>query len=107
MTVNKPPDKSAATFFGKQSEQLSQQIAELIPGGVDSTFRSFKEVGGHTIFFERAQGSRLFDVDGNEFIDYLGAWGPAILGHCVPEVVAACQQALAEGPVFGSPHRME
>ena len=95
------------TFFGPKSARLSEEIAALIPGGVDSPFRSFKEVGGHTIFFDRALGSRLYDVDGNEFIDYLGAWGPAILGHCVPEVIAACQEALSLGPVFGTPHRLE
>lgn len=107
MSVNPSTEKQANTFFGKQSAELSAEIAKYIPGGVDSPFRSFKEVGGHTIFFERAQGSRLYDVDGNEFIDYLGAWGPAILGHCVPEVVAACQETLAAGPVFGAPHRLE
>lgn len=107
MSVNHSTEKRANTFFGKKSEALSAEIAELIPGGVDSPFRSFKEVGGHTIFFERASGSRLYDVDGNEYIDYLGAWGPAILGHCVPEVVKACQDVLAAGPVFGAPHILE
>ncbi len=107
MSVNHSTEKRANTFFAKKSEALSAEIAELIPGGVDSPFRSFKEVGGHTIFFERASGSRLYDVDGNEFIDYLGAWGPAILGHCVPEVVKACQDVLAAGPVFGAPHTLE
>ncbi len=95
------------TFYGKRSAELSGEIEKLIPGGVDSPFRSFKEVGGHTIFFDKASGSRLFDVDGNEYIDYLGAWGPAILGHCVPEVVEACKKAVELGPVFGSPHVYE
>lgn len=90
-----------------RSQQLSKEIAELIPGGVDSPFRSFKEVGGDTIFFNRGLGSRIFDVDGNEYIDYLGAWGPAILGYCYPEVVAACQQAVASGALFGAPHEAE
>jgi glutamate-1-semialdehyde 2,1-aminomutase len=95
------------TFYCKKSAQLSAEIEELIPGGVDSPFRSFKEVGGHTIFFKRALGSHLYDLDDREFIDYLGAWGPAILGHCVPEVVKACQEAVEFGPVFGSPHLYE
>lgn len=95
------------TFFAEQSAKYSEEIARLIPGGVDSPFRSFKEVGGHTLFFARAQGSRLFDLDGNEYIDYLGAWGPAILGHCVPTVVEACKKAVEHGPVFGSPHMYE
>ncbi len=98
---------SRETFYGKNSAEFSKQIEELIPGGVDSPFRSFKEVGGHTIFFDRAVGAYLYDLDGNKYIDYLGAWGPAILGHCVPEVVAACQEAIQNGPVFGSPHKYE
>jgi glutamate-1-semialdehyde 2,1-aminomutase len=89
------------------SAKLSEEIAELIPGGVDSPFRSFHEVGGHTIFFHSAHGAYLIDVDGNNYIDYLGAWGPAILGHCPPAVVAACQKAISMGPVFGAPHAME
>jgi glutamate-1-semialdehyde 2,1-aminomutase len=89
------------------SARLSEQISEVIPGGVDSPFRSFHEVGGHTIFFHSAQGAHLIDVDGNTYIDYLGAWGPAILGHCPPTVVAACQRAVSMGPVFGAPHAME
>ncbi|MCC7532174.1 MAG: aspartate aminotransferase family protein, partial [Candidatus Melainabacteria bacterium] len=56
-------------------------MATLIPGGVNSPFRSFHEVGGHTIFFKAAQGAQLTDIDDNLYIDYLGAWGPAILGH--------------------------
>lgn len=104
MTVRGLP---AETFYAQRSAKLADEIAQLIPGGVDSPFRSFNEVGGHTIFFARASGSRLCDVDGNEYIDYLGAWGPAILGHCVPEVVEACKQAVELGPVFGSPHTFE
>lgn len=90
-----------------KSAALSKQIADHIPGGVDSPFRSFSEVGGHTIFFNRASGAYLYDVDGNEYVDYLGAWGPAVLGHCVPSVVAAAQNAIASGPVFGAPHEYE
>jgi glutamate-1-semialdehyde 2,1-aminomutase len=90
-----------------RSRQLSAEIAGYIPGGVDSPFRTFAEVGGHTIFFNRASGSKLFDVDGNEYIDYLGAWGPAILGHCHPDVVTATQEAIAMAPVFGAPHELE
>jgi glutamate-1-semialdehyde 2,1-aminomutase len=104
MTVGQ---RSTETFFAEKSAQLSAEIAQLIPGGVDSPFRSFKDVGGHTIFFPKAKGSRLYDADGNEYIDYLGAWGPAILGHCVPEVVEACCRAVQNGAVFGSPHENE
>lgn len=90
-----------------KSAQLSIDIQRVIPGGVDSPFRSFHEVGGHTIFFERGAGSHIYDVDGNEYIDYLGSWGPAILGHSHPQVVAAAQEAVAASAVFGTPHRLE
>jgi len=100
-------EKERASFNTSLSQALSEQIAGVIPGGVDSPFRSFKEVGGHTIFFAKAKGSRLVDVDGNSYIDYLGAWGPAVLGHCPPEVVTACQKVIADGPVFGAPHALE
>ncbi len=86
---------------------MSEQIASVIPGGVDSPFRSFHEVGGHTIFLERASGAYVFDVDGNKYIDYLGAWGPAVLGHSPPSVVAAARKALESGAVFGTPHALE
>ena len=89
------------------SAEYSQQIAQLIPGGVNSPFRSFKDVGGHTIFLAGATGSRVYDVDGNEYIDYVGAWGPAILGHCPPDVMEACQRTLLLGPVLGAPHEFE
>jgi glutamate-1-semialdehyde 2,1-aminomutase len=104
MTVG---EQTSETFFSANSARLSIELAQLIPGGVDSPFRSFKEVGGHTIFFSRAKGSRLYDIDGNEYIDYLGAWGPAILGYCPAEVVEACQKAVELGAVFGSPHENE
>lgn len=89
------------------SEKLSFEISRLIPGGVNSPFRSYHEVGGHALFIARGKGSKVFDVDGNEFIDYLGAWGPAILGHCPPDVVRACQETLSYGPVLGAPHETE
>jgi glutamate-1-semialdehyde 2,1-aminomutase len=89
------------------SEKYSAAIEKLVPGGVNSPFRSFEEVGGHTIFFSRAKGSYLYDVDGNKYIDFLGAWGPAILGHSPDKVVQACQQILEHGAVFGTPHPLE
>jgi glutamate-1-semialdehyde 2,1-aminomutase len=89
------------------SKQYSEAIEKVIPGGVNSPFRSFEEVGGHTIFFAGAKGAYLFDVDGNKYIDYLGAWGPAILGHSHAQVVQSCQKILEQGAVFGSPHSLE
>ncbi|HEY9869624.1 MAG TPA: glutamate-1-semialdehyde 2,1-aminomutase [Candidatus Obscuribacterales bacterium] len=103
----KTEEKAGTAFDTSMSETMSEQMSQVIPGGVDSPFRSFVEVGGHTIFFNKASGSRLYDVDGNEYIDYLGAWGPAILGHCPREVVEACQKVMAAGPVFGAPHALE
>lgn len=90
-----------------RSKQCAHTLAQLTPGGVNSSFRSFVEVGGHTIFFSHASGSKVFDIDGNTYIDYLGAWGPAVLGHCHPEIISACQEALCRGPVFGAPHELE
>jgi len=90
-----------------KSQLYSELIEKVIAGGVNSPFRSFEEVGGHTIFFNRATGSRLTDIDGNCYLDYLGAWGPAILGHSPPQVVEACCRALALGAVFGAPHELE
>lgn len=90
-----------------RSAQCSEKLAKLTPGGVNSTFRSFVEVGGYTIFFSHASGSKVFDLDGNTYIDYLCGWGPAVLGHCPPEVITACQEALTRGPVFGAPHLLE
>jgi len=89
------------------SERLSREIEELIPGGVNSPFRSFHEVGGHTIFVERGAGSKVYDADGNEYIDYVGAWGPAILGHACEPVVEAVSAVLKQGPLFGAPHKLE
>ncbi|MBX9947662.1 MAG: glutamate-1-semialdehyde 2,1-aminomutase [Candidatus Obscuribacterales bacterium] len=91
----------------ENSKTASNEIATLIPGGVNSPFRSFHEVGGHTIFLKEALGSKVTDIDGNEYIDYLGAWGPAILGHSHPLVVKACQEAVNNGAVFGAPTLLE
>ncbi len=96
--------KTKATI---RSAQAAKRLEELTPGGVNSSFRSFIEVGGHTIFFSHASGSKIFDIDGNTYIDYLGAWGPAILGYSHPEVVKRCQEALTRGPVFGAPNLLE
>jgi glutamate-1-semialdehyde 2,1-aminomutase len=89
------------------SQQLVSEIKQFIPGGVNSPFRSFNEVGGTEIFFEHANGSYLFDVDGNKYIDYLGSWGPAILGHSHPQIIKAIENAVRKGNVFGAPHKLE
>jgi glutamate-1-semialdehyde 2,1-aminomutase len=89
------------------STQLFRDALRVIPGGVNSPVRAFKSVGIDPLFIRKARGSRLIDVDGNEFIDYVGSWGPMILGHCHPKVVAAIKEALENGSSFGAPTELE
>ncbi|MDX1675858.1 MAG: glutamate-1-semialdehyde 2,1-aminomutase, partial [Longimicrobiales bacterium] len=86
-----------------RSQQLFEAARALIPGGVNSPVRAFGSVGGTPVFFERAEGSRLWDADGNEYLDYVGSWGPMILGHNHPDVRAALEVALTKGTSFGAP----
>ncbi|MEW6490622.1 MAG: glutamate-1-semialdehyde 2,1-aminomutase, partial [Thermodesulfobacteriota bacterium] len=90
-----------------RSQALFDKAVTLIPGGVNSPVRAFRAVGGRPVFIARAEGSRLFDVDGNAYIDYVGSWGPMILGHNHPEVRAALEQALANGTSYGAPTELE
>jgi glutamate-1-semialdehyde 2,1-aminomutase len=90
-----------------KSSQLFALAKEIIPGGVNSPVRAFKSVGADPVFISRASGSRVYDVDGNEYIDYVGSWGPMILGHCHPEVVAAVKSAADSGASFGAPTEKE
>jgi glutamate-1-semialdehyde 2,1-aminomutase len=89
------------------SKHLFERAQQLIPGGVNSPVRACRAVGTHPLFISRAEGCRLFDVDGNGFIDYVGSWGPMILGHCHPAVVEALQHALSKGTSFGAPTALE
>ena len=89
------------------SEQHFQAACAVIPGGVNSPVRAFRGVGGTPIFFEKAHGSRLWDVDGREYIDYVGSWGPAILGHADPDVIHAVTTTAANGLSFGAPSPLE
>jgi glutamate-1-semialdehyde 2,1-aminomutase len=90
-----------------KSEALFLRAQELIPGGVNSPVRAFRSVGGNPPFIAQGEGSRLFDVDGNEYIDYVGSWGPLLLGHRHPEIVAALERALTIGTSFGAPTAQE
>ncbi len=90
-----------------RSAHLFNQAQQLIPGGVNSPVRACRAVGCDPLFVERAQGCSIIDVDGNEFIDFVGSWGPMILGHAHPEVVAAIQQAATHGTSFGAPCGLE
>lgn len=90
-----------------ESKRLFAEAQTLIPGGVNSPVRAFKAVGGQPIVFRTAKGARLTDVDGNEYIDYVGSWGPMILGHSHPRVVAAIHAQLDRATSFGAPCEME
>jgi len=90
-----------------KSDELIREAESLMPGGVNSPVRAFRAVGGHPVFVERARGSRIFGADGREYIDYVGSWGPAILGHADPEVVRAVQERAAAGLSFGAPTALE
>ncbi|MGH2517954.1 MAG: aminotransferase class III-fold pyridoxal phosphate-dependent enzyme, partial [Ktedonobacterales bacterium] len=91
----------------ERSEQLFAQARHVIPGGVNSPVRAFKAVGGQPLFIERGAGAHIVDVDGNEYIDYVGSWGPLILGHAHPAVVAAITEAARRGTSFGAPTEPE
>jgi len=90
-----------------RNQQLFERSQQYIPGGVNSPVRAFKSVGGTPIFFERGLGPQAWDADGNVYIDYVGSWGPLILGHAHPEVVAAVQAAAQKGLTFGAPTAAE
>src|SRR5260370_18003536 len=90
-----------------RSEELFRRAVEIIPGGVNSPVGAFKSVGGQAVFIARGEGSHLFDVDGNQYIDYVGSWGPLLLGHRHPEIVAALEGALTLGTSFGAPTEPE
>jgi glutamate-1-semialdehyde 2,1-aminomutase len=86
-----------------QSRALFQRAREIIPGGVNSPVRAFRAVGGEPVFIARAAGAHIYGEDGREYLDYVGSWGPALLGHAHPDVVSAVQEAAARGLSFGAP----
>jgi glutamate-1-semialdehyde 2,1-aminomutase len=90
-----------------RSKRLFEEAQHYLPGGVDSPVRAFKAVGGTPLFIKRGLGSRLYDEDGNEYIDYVGSWGPLILGHAPPRVVKAIKKAVECGSSFGAPTELE
>ncbi|MFA6822546.1 MAG: glutamate-1-semialdehyde 2,1-aminomutase [Geobacter sp.] len=90
-----------------RSSTLFNRAKQIIPGGVNSPVRAFKSVGADPLFIKRASGSHIFDEDGNSYIDYVGSWGPMILGHCHPQVVAAVKQCMENGSSFGAPTELE
>jgi glutamate-1-semialdehyde 2,1-aminomutase len=100
-----PPDRTSARRH--RSHEAFARARTLIPGGVNSPARAFGGVGGEPIFFAAAQGQHLTDIDGTTYLDYIGSWGPMILGHRHPRVVAAIERALATGTSYGAPTEAE
>ena len=90
-----------------RSDELFERGRKVIPGGVNSPVRAYQGVGGTPRFIERAEGCRVFDVDGRSYIDYVGSWGPMILGHADPGVLRAAADAMAKGSSFGAPTERE
>ncbi|MBD2335449.1 glutamate-1-semialdehyde 2,1-aminomutase [Calothrix sp. FACHB-156] len=95
------------TIKTTKSQEIFAAAQNLMPGGVSSPVRAFKSVGGQPIVFDRVKGAYIWDVDGNQYIDYVGTWGPAICGHAHPEVIAALHEALEKGTSFGAPSALE
>ncbi|HLP92581.1 MAG TPA: aminotransferase class III-fold pyridoxal phosphate-dependent enzyme, partial [Saprospiraceae bacterium] len=101
--MNQKSYPSPATFTRAQSAALFETAQTYFPGGVHSPVRAFKSVQGPPVFFERGEGSHLYDVDGQAYVDFCCSWGPLILGHVHPEVLARVQQTVASGMSFGAP----
>jgi len=97
----------SAVAATSRSAELMARAERLFPGGVNSPVRAFHAVGGMPRVIDRASGARMWDVDGNELIDYIGSWGPMILGHAHPAVIAAVTEAAARGTSFGAPNPVE
>ena len=95
------------TIKTTKSQEIFSAAQSLMPGGVNSPVRAFKSVGGQPIVFDKVKGAYIWDVDGNEYIDYVGTWGPAICGHANPEVITALHEALEKGTSFGAPSVLE
>ncbi|MCB2026972.1 MAG: aminotransferase class III-fold pyridoxal phosphate-dependent enzyme, partial [Ottowia sp.] len=91
----------------EKSHEIFARSQQLMPGGVNSPARAFGAVGGEPVVMQRGEGAYLFDVDGNRYIDYIGSWGPMILGHTHPKVTHAIESAVKRGTSFGAPTEAE
>merc|ERR1719223_874262 len=98
---------AAETYTFTKSEEIFAEAQELMPGGVSSPVRAFKSVGGNPVVFDRVKGAYAWDVDGNKYIDYVGTWGPAILGHADDDVLDAIKKTMDKGTSFGAPCPLE
>jgi glutamate-1-semialdehyde 2,1-aminomutase len=102
------PSFSPTTTTSRElSETAFMEACKVLPGGVNSPVRAFKSVGGHPVFMAKAKGAQLWDIDGNQYLDYVGSWGPAILGHAHPDVLARMQAIAQNGLTFGAPTLLE
>jgi glutamate-1-semialdehyde 2,1-aminomutase len=101
------PSDETSNVSRKASASLYERAIKVIPGGVNSPVRAFRAVGGDPVFFKSAEGAYLTDVDGNRYVDYVGSWGPMILGHAHPEIIAAITEAARHGTSFGAPTERE
>ena len=97
----------STTLKHTKSEAAFKEACTLMPGGVNSPVRAFKSVGGNPVFIEKARGAYVWDIDGNRYIDYVGTWGPAILGHAHPDVIDVIQKTAVNGTSFGAPTLLE
>jgi len=95
------------TYTFQKSEKIFAEAQTLMPGGVSSPVRAFKSVGGNPVVFDRVKGAHAWDVDDNKYIDYVGTWGPAILGHADDDVLAAVKETMEKGTSFGAPSPLE
>src|SRR5712692_4417863 len=93
--------------MSSRSKELFKRATKVIPGGVNSPVRAFRAVGGNPLFIVRAKGAYLYDADGQTYIDYVGSWGPMILGHSHPKVLGALSKALRRGTSYGAPTELE
>ncbi|KAL9239378.1 hypothetical protein vseg_013709 [Gypsophila vaccaria] len=100
-------DQNNKTYSITKSQEAFTIAKELMPGGVNSPVRAFKSVGGQPILIDSVKGSHMWDIDGNEYIDYVGSWGPAIIGHADDEVLAALAETMKKGTSFGAPCLLE
>merc|ERR1719291_453723 len=94
-------------YSNTESEKIMAEAVKLMPGGVSSPVRAFKSVGGNPVVFDRVKGAYAWDVDGNQYVDYVGTWGPAILGHADDDVLKALQDQMTKGTSFGAPSALE
>src|SRR5262245_36289547 len=90
-----------------RSREAYERACRVLPGGVNSPARAFGAVGGQPLFIARGEGPYLYDLDGNEYLDYVASWGPLILGHAHPRVVHAVEEAMRRGATFGAPTELE